>query len=93
MKINYYRNLILNLCKKEKNVTELRKLTNLSFGTLSYHLKILRDLNLISFRKESNKIGKPTYYKTIWKTKEHIKIEKNIYKNIKENIIEKKDFK
>jgi predicted transcriptional regulator len=65
MRPNYYRFLILDLCKKERTVTELKNLTNLSFGTLSYHLKILKSLNLLSIKKEVNKKGQPTYYKTI----------------------------
>ena len=66
----------LILClEKEKTVNDLLKLCNLSQSAISQHLKILRENNILSFKRE----GKNIFYKT--KDKKFITIAKLLNKN------------
>ncbi len=58
------RERILQLLKKPLNVTQLKKrLPEVSsFGTLAYHLKILREKKLVVIIRKEKKQGGPTFY-------------------------------
>lgn len=64
------------LClEKEKTVNDLLKLCDLSQSAISQHLKVLRDSQILSFRKE----GKNVFYKT--KDKRFVTIAKLLKQN------------
>lgn len=68
--------LKLILClEKEKNVNDLLKYCHLSQSAISQHLKILRDAEIVSIRRE----GKNIFYRT--KDKRFITIVKLIKQN------------
>ncbi len=48
--------------EKPLNVTELKEKTGLAFGTLSYHLKFLRDHGIVKTTKNKKAKGQPTIY-------------------------------
>jgi len=67
--------LKLILClEKEKSVNDLLELCHLSQSALSQHLKVLRDTNIVSTRRE----GKKIFYQT--KDKKFIAISKLLTK-------------
>lgn len=54
---NSTRYMIINILKNgEKNVTELVILTNKRQTVVSKHLRLLRDLDIVSFRTVENKV-------------------------------------
>ncbi len=50
--------IVMALLQKELCVNDLTRVTDLSQPSVSYHLKTLRQLNLVNHRKD----GKQTYY-------------------------------
>lgn len=63
MRINYYREEILKFCKKPRTVTEIKNKFNVSFGTISYHLKILKEQGKLISKKNKHSRGQETKYK------------------------------
>ncbi|APT72617.1 ArsR family transcriptional regulator [Thermosipho affectus] len=51
--------ILLALSEKECNVTELQKITNSTQSTVSHQLRILRQTNLVRYKK----IGRNVYYR------------------------------
>lgn len=71
--------------EKGINVTELSENSRLSRPAISHHLKVLKDMGMISSRKEGTQIFyKLSLHKDLEKVSEFISSIKNVIENLKE---------